>query len=221
MQGVQRREPQSAPPGGRSEDTPGAFAQSGRLRAGVRDGTTGLEPKLWHQYIIILKEIRLHMLKSKKLRRLSLDSWSVLNSNHHFIKFVSPDSEMLHLNVNAFKTLSPNVVALLLLQGSEMGNWALGHWTEEGYDIFQNFPDLNSILWGAEDRGWVPRLVPNHHIPLPENTLNGSVSLFYAAHLPLRSTQFINFSLFLALIARYWDKSHHFLDGAQPLCAGS
>lgn len=60
-----------------------------------------------------------------------------------------------------------------------MGNWALGHWTEEGYDIFQNFPDLNSILWGAEDRGWVPRLVPNHHIPLPENSLNGSVSPFY------------------------------------------
>lgn len=65
-----------------------------------------------------------------------------------------------------------------LLQGSEMGNWALGHWTEEGYDIFQNFPDLNSILWGAEDRGWVPRIVPNHHIPLPENFFNGSVSLF-------------------------------------------
>lgn len=58
-----------------------------------------------------------------------------------------------------------------------MGNWALGHWTEEGYDIFQNFPDLNSILWGAEDRGWVPRVVPNHHIPLPENVLNGSVGL--------------------------------------------
>lgn len=59
-----------------------------------------------------------------------------------------------------------------------MGNWALGHWTEEGYDIFQNFPDLNSILWGAEDRGWVPRIVPNHHIPLPENFVNGSVGLF-------------------------------------------
>lgn len=61
-----------------------------------------------------------------------------------------------------------------------MGNWALGHWTEEGYDIFENFPDLNSILWGAEDRGWVPRIVPNHHIPLPENTFNGSVSVFSA-----------------------------------------
>lgn len=62
-------------------------------------------------------------------------------------------------------------------QGSEMGNWELGHWTEEGYDIFLNFPDLNSILWGAEDRGWVPRIVPNHHIPLPENIFNTSVSL--------------------------------------------
>lgn len=67
----------------------------------------------------------------------------------------------------------------LALQGSEMGNWALGHWTEEGYDIYQNFPDLNSILWGAEDRGWVPRIVPNHHIPLPENYLNGSVSVCF------------------------------------------
>lgn len=68
-----------------------------------------------------------------------------------------------------------------------MGNWALGHWTEEGYDIFENFPDLNSILWGAEDRGWVPRLVPNHHIPLPENYLNGSVS-FLDATKAIRTT---------------------------------
>lgn len=72
--------------------------------------------------------------------------------------------------------------AHLARQGSEMGNWALGHWTEEGYDIYQNFPDLNSILWGAEDRGWVPRLVPNHHIPLPENSFNGSVSLLASRH---------------------------------------
>lgn len=43
------------------------------------------------------------MLKSKKLRRLSLDSCSVLNSNHRFIKFVSPDSEMLHLYVTPLK----------------------------------------------------------------------------------------------------------------------
>lgn len=83
---------------------------------------------------------------------------------------------------NTFESLRSDVVVLLVLQGSEMGNWALGHWTEEGYDIFQNFPDLNSILWGAEERGWVPRIVPNHHIPLPENSLNGSVSLCHATN---------------------------------------
>uniref|UniRef100_A0A3P9BSX0 AE binding protein 1a n=1 Tax=Maylandia zebra TaxID=106582 RepID=A0A3P9BSX0_9CICH len=81
------------------------------------------------------------------------------------------------VRIHLVPSLNPDAYEL----GSEMGNWALGHWTEEGYDIFQNFPDLNSILWGAEDRGWVPRIVPNHHIPLPENFLNGSVSLFTLA----------------------------------------
>uniref|UniRef100_A0AAY4AQQ0 Adipocyte enhancer-binding protein 1 n=1 Tax=Denticeps clupeoides TaxID=299321 RepID=A0AAY4AQQ0_9TELE len=85
------------------------------------------------------------------------------------------DSVRIHL----VPSLNPDAYELAYEMGSEMGNWALGHWTEEGYDIFQNFPDLSSILWGAEDRGWVPRVVPNHHIPLPENYLssNGSTAV--------------------------------------------
>uniref|UniRef100_A0A8C8LR02 AE binding protein 1a n=1 Tax=Oncorhynchus tshawytscha TaxID=74940 RepID=A0A8C8LR02_ONCTS len=80
------------------------------------------------------------------------------------------------VRIHLVPSLNPDAYELAYEMGSEMGNWGLGHWTEEGYDIFQNFPDLNSVLWGAEDRGWVPRIVPNHHIPLPENFLNGSVS---------------------------------------------
>ncbi|KAM8828170.1 adipocyte enhancer-binding protein 1 [Spinachia spinachia] len=80
------------------------------------------------------------------------------------------------VRIHLVPSLNPDAYELAHEMGSEMGNWALGHWTEEGYDIFQNFPDLNSILWGAEDRGWVPRMVPNHHIPLPENSLNGSLA---------------------------------------------
>ncbi|XP_030624169.1 adipocyte enhancer-binding protein 1 [Chanos chanos] len=80
------------------------------------------------------------------------------------------------VRIHLVPSLNPDAYELAYEMGSEMGNWNLGHWTEEGYDIFQNFPDLNSILWGAEDRGWVPRIVPNHHIPLPENFLNGSVA---------------------------------------------
>lgn len=109
-------------------------------------------------------------------------------------------------------------------QGSEMGNWELGHWTEEGYDIFLNFPDLNSVLWGAEDRGWVPRIVPNHHIPLPENIFNTSVSLLRSHRVltpPLWHTHKKSICLLLALTAFCGDKSSHFLDGAHPICAGS
>ncbi|XP_061657445.1 adipocyte enhancer-binding protein 1 [Syngnathoides biaculeatus] len=81
------------------------------------------------------------------------------------------------VRIHLVPSLNPDAYELAFEAGSEMGNWVLGHWTEEGYDIFQNFPDLNSILWGAEDRGWVPRFVPNHHIPMPENFLNGSMAV--------------------------------------------
>ncbi|XP_062340186.1 adipocyte enhancer-binding protein 1 [Osmerus eperlanus] len=81
------------------------------------------------------------------------------------------------VRIHLVPSLNPDAYELAYEMGSEMGNWALGHWTEEGYDIFQNFPDLNSVLWGAEDRGWVPRIIPNHHIPIPENFLNGSVAI--------------------------------------------
>ncbi|XP_030598641.1 adipocyte enhancer-binding protein 1 isoform X2 [Archocentrus centrarchus] len=81
------------------------------------------------------------------------------------------------VRIHLVPSLNPDAYELAYEMGSEMGNWALGHWTEEGYDIFQNFPDLNSILWGAEDRGWVPRIVPNHHIPLPENVFNSSLAV--------------------------------------------
>lgn len=81
------------------------------------------------------------------------------------------------VRIHLVPSLNPDAYELAFEMGSEMGNWALGHWTEEGYDIFQNFPDLSSILWGAEDRGWVPRIVPNHHIPIPENYLDSSVAM--------------------------------------------
>nr|KAF6417768.1 AE binding protein 1 [Rousettus aegyptiacus] len=57
-------------------------------------------------------------------------------------------------------------------EGSEFGNWALGLWTEEGFDIYEDFPDLNSVLWGAEERKWVPYRVPNNNLPIPERYLS-------------------------------------------------
>ncbi|XP_051964213.1 inactive carboxypeptidase-like protein X2 isoform X2 [Xyrauchen texanus] len=80
----------------------------------------------------------------------------------HLVPSVNPDGHM-----RAFE------------KGSELGSWTLGHWTEDGHDIFQNFPDLNNIFWDTEDKGMVPKLTPNHHVPIPEGhlTVNGSVAV--------------------------------------------
>lgn len=72
--------------------------------------------------------------------------------------------------------LHVSLIQILPRQGSELSGWTTGHFTEDGFDIFQNFPDLNSVLWDAEDKGMVPKLTPNHHVPIPENfAYNSSV----------------------------------------------
>ncbi|XP_036434088.1 inactive carboxypeptidase-like protein X2 isoform X2 [Colossoma macropomum] len=78
----------------------------------------------------------------------------------HLVPSVNPDG-----HVKAFE------------RGSELGSWTVGHWTEDGADIFQNFPDLTSMFWDAEDKGMVPKLTPNHHVPIPDGYLaeNGPV----------------------------------------------
>ncbi|XP_039380141.1 adipocyte enhancer-binding protein 1 [Mauremys reevesii] len=73
--------------------------------------------------------------------------------------------------IHLVPSLNPDGYEIASQAGSELGNWALGHWNEEGYDIFENFPDLASVLWAAEERKWVPHRVPNHHIPIPEHYL--------------------------------------------------
>ncbi|XP_074708266.1 adipocyte enhancer-binding protein 1 [Strix uralensis] len=73
--------------------------------------------------------------------------------------------------IHLVPSLNPDGYELAREAGSELGNWALGHWTEEGYDLFENFPDLASALWAAEERKLVPHKFPNHHIPIPEHYL--------------------------------------------------
>nr|XP_009680579.1 PREDICTED: adipocyte enhancer-binding protein 1 [Struthio camelus australis] len=73
--------------------------------------------------------------------------------------------------IHLVPSLNPDGYELAREAGSELGNWALGHWTEEGYDLFENFPDLASPLWAAEERKLVPHKFPNHHITIPEHYL--------------------------------------------------
>lgn len=108
-----------------------------------------------------------------------------------------------------------------LPQGSELGNWALGHWTEEGYDLFENFPDLASALWAAEERRLVPHKFPNHHIPIPEHYLAEDAAV-------RRGTCRGGGAMGLWWLTPLWhhaggggDAGHPGVDGEEPVRAGS
>ncbi|ELK13025.1 Adipocyte enhancer-binding protein 1 [Pteropus alecto] len=74
--------------------------------------------------------------------------------------------------IHLVPALNPDGYEVAAQMGSEFGNWALGLWSEEGFDIYEDFPDLNSVLWGAEERKWVPYRVPNNNLPIPERYLS-------------------------------------------------
>ncbi|XP_060487973.2 adipocyte enhancer-binding protein 1 isoform X2 [Panthera onca] len=74
--------------------------------------------------------------------------------------------------IHLVPSLNPDGYEVAAQMGSEFGNWAMGLWTEEGFDIYEDFPDLNSVLWGAEERKWVPYRVPNNNLPIPEHYLS-------------------------------------------------
>lgn len=69
-------------------------------------------------------------------------------------------------------------------QGSELSGWSLGRWSSNGIDIHHNFPDLNTILWEAEAKKWIPRKTLNHHIPIPEWYLSNNASVSLAHTFP-------------------------------------
>ncbi|XP_020488594.1 inactive carboxypeptidase-like protein X2 [Labrus bergylta] len=82
------------------------------------------------------------------------------------------------IRIHLVPSLNPDGQMEAFEAGSELSGWTTGHFTDAGFDIFQNFPDLNSILWDAEDKGMVPKLTPNHHVPIPESfETNSSIAV--------------------------------------------
>lgn len=61
-----------------------------------------------------------------------------------------------------------NMVPLNPPQGSELAGWAEGRYSYEGIDMNHNFPDLNNIMWDAQETAADASKVPNHYIPIPE-----------------------------------------------------
>ncbi|XP_078500145.1 inactive carboxypeptidase-like protein X2 isoform X2 [Lissotriton helveticus] len=99
------------------------------------------------------------------------------------LEYLAGNPRIKHLiketRIHFLPSINPDGYEKAYEVGSELGGWSLGRWTEDGIDINNNFPDLNTLLWESEDRKLVSRKVPNHHIPIPEwyQSENATVAL--------------------------------------------
>ncbi|NXX28575.1 CPXM2 protein, partial [Nicator chloris] len=87
-------------------------------------------------------------------------------------EYLAGNPRIVHLiqdtRIHLLPSVNPDGYDKAYKAGSELGGWSLGRWTQDGIDINNNFPDLNSLLWESEDQKKTKRKVPNHHIPIPD-----------------------------------------------------
>ncbi|KAF1464648.1 Inactive carboxypeptidase-like protein X2, partial [Pygoscelis antarcticus] len=87
-------------------------------------------------------------------------------------EYLAGNPRIVHLiedtRIHLLPSVNPDGYDKAYKAGSELGGWSLGRWTQDGIDINNNFPDLNSLLWESEDQKMSKRKVPNHHIPIPD-----------------------------------------------------
>lgn len=57
---------------------------------------------------------------------------------------------------------------MFCLQGSELAGWALGRFSYKGYDMNNNFANLNSVMWDAIELETDKSKLVNHYIPIPK-----------------------------------------------------
>ncbi|CAJ1080254.1 inactive carboxypeptidase-like protein X2 [Xyrichtys novacula] len=99
------------------------------------------------------------------------------------LEYLSGNQRVRHLveetRIHLLPSVNPDGYEKAFEAGSELSGWSLGRWSNDGIDIHHNFPDLNSILWEAEAKKWIPRKMLNHHVAIPEwyLTKNASVAV--------------------------------------------
>ncbi|XP_061551360.1 probable carboxypeptidase X1 isoform X1 [Phycodurus eques] len=70
--------------------------------------------------------------------------------------------------IHLLPSMNPDGYEVAYSKGSELAGWGEGRYTFEGIDLNHNFPDLNTIMWDAQEMAEDPSKVPNHYIPIPE-----------------------------------------------------
>ncbi|KAA8581430.1 inactive carboxypeptidase-like protein X2 [Etheostoma spectabile] len=97
------------------------------------------------------------------------------------LEYLSGNQRIRHLveetRIHLLPSVNPDGYEKAFEVGSELSGWSLGRWSNDGIDIHHNFPDLNSILWDAEAKKWIPRKMFNHHVPVPEWYLSKNASV--------------------------------------------
>ncbi|XP_074548049.1 putative carboxypeptidase X1 [Halichoeres trimaculatus] len=70
--------------------------------------------------------------------------------------------------IHLLPSMNPDGYEEAYSKGSELAGWADGRYSVEGIDLNHNFPDLNNIMWDAQETAADPSKAPNHYIPIPE-----------------------------------------------------
>uniref|UniRef100_A0AAV2JGI8 F5/8 type C domain-containing protein n=1 Tax=Knipowitschia caucasica TaxID=637954 RepID=A0AAV2JGI8_KNICA len=74
--------------------------------------------------------------------------------------------------IHLLPSMNPDGYEEAYAKGSELAGWADGRYSYEGIDLNHNFPDLNNIMWNAQERAQEKAQdiskIPNHYIPMPE-----------------------------------------------------
>ncbi|TSW48779.1 putative carboxypeptidase X1 [Bagarius yarrelli] len=70
--------------------------------------------------------------------------------------------------IHLLPSFNPDGYEAAYEKGSELSGWALGRYSYEGIDMNHNFPDLNNIMWDAQEEATDKKKVSNHYIPMPE-----------------------------------------------------
>ncbi|KAG7241651.1 hypothetical protein INR49_025249 [Caranx melampygus] len=96
------------------------------------------------------------------------------------LEYLSGNQRIRHLveetRIHLLPSVNPDGYEKAFEVGSELSGWSLGRWSNDGIDIHHNFADLNTILWEAEAKKWIPRKMFNHHVPIPEWYLSKNAS---------------------------------------------
>ncbi|KAB5554246.1 hypothetical protein PHYPO_G00048150 [Pangasianodon hypophthalmus] len=70
--------------------------------------------------------------------------------------------------IHLLPSMNPDGYEMAYKKGSELASWALGRYSYEGYDMNNNFANLNSVMWDAIELETDKSKLINHYIPIPK-----------------------------------------------------